>query len=274
MYKSSVYWNADTASVVHLDSQKYNARIPDRDKLVDEAKVLNLVEDALQRLARAKFLELKATLHPEMFVAGYKAFRKWKCLDIINDVPVLPSGLLFSIDDYPIIDSGNDQKWFMSPYEEAVYRREIESGSVTVASIDDGVDGDNGALPWMFAWERDMKIFRGNLDAGHWLHACVKSLDSEISPVEIVGVKQCARFEGENITVDVVFCESYRLTIGGHSVVIDDDSFYDEQECVVVVPYKDASGQVVRQVSSYQDEDGAFNPPCVRIDVASRKENF
>jgi hypothetical protein len=266
MYTSSVYWNADTASVVHLDSQKFNARIPDRDKLVDEARVMNLVEAALQRLARAEFLELKATLSPEMFVAGCGAFRKWQCMDIINDVPVLPSGLLCSIDDYPIIDSGNDQKWFMSPYQRQVHRHEIEEGSVKVANIDDGVGGDNGALPWMFAWETGMKIFRGNLDAGHWLHACVNSLDSEISPVEIIGAKQNARFEGENITVDVVFCESYRLTIGGHSVVIDEDSFYDTQECVVVSPYKDASGQVVRQVSSYQDEDNAFNQMLADID--------
>ena len=122
MYKSSVYWNADTASVIHLDSQKYNARIPDRDKLVDEARVMNLVEAALQRLARAKFLELKATLSPEMFVAGCGAFRKWQCMDIINDVPVLPSGLLMSIGDYPVIDNNGCEKWFMSPYEEAVYR--------------------------------------------------------------------------------------------------------------------------------------------------------
>ena len=266
IYRSSLHGNADMASVIHLDSQKFNARIPDRDKLIDEARVVNLVEAALQRHARAKFLELKAALSPEMFVAGCGAFRKWRCLDIINDVPVLPSGLLCSIDDYPVIDRGNDRKWFMSPYEKAVHRHEIEEGSVTVAHIDDDLDDGSGAIPWMFAWEAGMKIFRGNLDQGHWLHACVQGLDSGISPVEIIGEKHRARFEGENITVDVVFCKSYRLTIGGQSVVIGDESIYDLRAGLIVVPHKDASGFVVRQVSGYQDEDGAFNDMLADID--------
>jgi hypothetical protein len=117
----------------------------------------------------------------------------------------------------------------------------------------------------MFAWESDMKIFRGNLDAGHWLHACFQSLDSGISPVEIIGEKHRAQFSGENITVDVVFCESYRLTVCGQSVVIDGDSFFDALEGLIVVPHKDASGLVVRQVNSYLDDD-TFQEALADID--------
>jgi len=59
------------ATVVHLDSARFCARLPDRDKLIEETEVLQAVRAEVQALAQGRLRELQAQLSPESFVQRY-----------------------------------------------------------------------------------------------------------------------------------------------------------------------------------------------------------
>jgi hypothetical protein len=48
IYKSSNYAAISTSHVIHLDSPQFFARLPDRDKLINEVEVVNLVQSVLK----------------------------------------------------------------------------------------------------------------------------------------------------------------------------------------------------------------------------------
>ena len=49
----------------------------------------------------------------------------------------------------------------------------------------------------------------------------------------------------------MVLCEKYAITVGGDRVEIDDEGLFSDPN--VLIPMRESSGQVCRQVSSYVD---------------------
>ena len=76
--------------IIHLDSSNFHARLPDRDKLVDEADVIKRVKAVLAQTIEQRFIQMKATLSAEEFVGFYEMLRHWELLKLLNDVPVVP----------------------------------------------------------------------------------------------------------------------------------------------------------------------------------------
>lgn len=58
----------DPGHVIHLDSSRFFARLPDRDKLIDEAQVIAEVKQVLQREARQRLEAIKHQLSAVAFV--------------------------------------------------------------------------------------------------------------------------------------------------------------------------------------------------------------
>jgi hypothetical protein len=61
--------------VIHLDSSRFYARLPDRDKLIDEVDVVKRVRLVLKREIENRFIALKATISSEEFVSFYDMIR-------------------------------------------------------------------------------------------------------------------------------------------------------------------------------------------------------
>ena len=70
IYRSHAYPSKDR-HVIHLDSARFHARLPDRDKLVDEDEVIMQVKAMLAIQIEKRLLSLKAALPPEEFVRFY-----------------------------------------------------------------------------------------------------------------------------------------------------------------------------------------------------------
>jgi hypothetical protein len=97
-----IYYQVDGINVVHLDSKEFVARLPDRDKLIDENDQRKRIDACLTALWREILLAAKATMTAESFVATYyEAMRSWRQLDLLNDVPILPTALCKRIVGYP-----------------------------------------------------------------------------------------------------------------------------------------------------------------------------
>ena len=99
------YGSFDEVNVVHLDSRQFMARLPDRDKLIDEDVQKKRIDAELAACWRQTLEVAKSQLPPERFVAiYYEAMRAWGHWDLLNDLDVLPVELFDEIVDYPIQD--------------------------------------------------------------------------------------------------------------------------------------------------------------------------
>jgi len=255
IYRTKGYWRGDSmVNIVHLDSRQFHARLPDRDKLIDEEDVVKQVKSVVQKEAIAKIMALKETLSPAEFAEGYETLKLWDCLALLNDVPVIPKGVLAYLQHYPIKEGCSPVN--LEPAG-LVTREDVETGKVTVAELED-ID-ETGAVPWMFAWHKDMRVYDNPLDKGHWLFRHLVDFTKQAVQVEMVGETHRAYFNGQWVCGDAAFCEKYRLAFGDDFVDIQGDSMYWEDRGLFIVPKGDASGCVVRQASSYFDEHDNFN---------------
>lgn len=264
IYRSHSYGSRNR-HIIHLDSSRFYARLPDRDKLIDEADVVKLVKSVLTKEIKESLIFLKATVSAEEFVLFYEIMKHWGLLSLLNDVPVVPMQALHEFDDYPNCDT-DAYGTFTSRLNMSLTRSEVEAREVV--DIDDDIQ-ENGAARYMFARERDALIYQGGLDNGHWIHSMIRDLDDEELTIELVNKTHGALFEGDWISIYVHFCDSYRVKVGNDFVEIAGDAFYQgqENEDQVILPKNDASGYVLKQISSYRSEYEDFQESTHESDM-------
>jgi hypothetical protein len=264
IYRSSTYLEHDL-HVIHLDSSRFYARLPDRDKLIDEADVVNFIKSILSKEIEKSLVLLKAEIPAEEFVLFYEIMKQWGLLSLLNDVPVVPVQALHEFDDYPNCDE-NAYGTFVSNIAKPMTRSEVEAREVV--DIDEDIS-DQGAAHHMFARERNALIYQGGLDSGHWLHSMIRCLNDDEVTIELVNETHAAYFQGEWVSVSVRFCDAYRIKIGSDEVEITDDAIYqgEENNGDVILPKSDATGFVLKQISSYRSEYEDFQESTHETDM-------
>ena len=251
IYSSDRYYSS-RRHIIHLDSARFHARLPDRDKLIDEAEVIKQVHVMLAVAIEKRLLLLKAEKTPEEFVRFYDMMRHWNLLKLLNDVPVVPVEALSEISCYPVCDTELFDE-FELRVDKALTRAEIAARGVV--SIDDDISLD-GSARYLFAREKDYLIYDGKLDSGHWLQPLVRDLNAEELTIECVNSTHAAQFQGSWRWISVRFCDAYRIKLGEEVVEITEDAIYlghgHGEEAIV--PKGDGSAQVLTQVSNYRNE--------------------
>jgi hypothetical protein len=242
-------------NVVHLDPVAFRARLPDRDRLMEQDAQLRRVEKVLATLWRDRLIAAKRVATPEVFVARcFRAARLWGHADLFNDVPLLPEGVLQRVVGYPRRgeDGGRD---FLVPFRRPLARSEVESGRLRLACLSEFND-DTGPR-WMYARERAMLVFdEWSLAPGHWARKYIRMLDEEPVSVEAVNPGPRSSLVGRRIEATVLACEAVEVRVGDDCVVIRDDAVYRPGDNAILVPENEHSGKVVRQVSNYLDRKG------------------
>ena len=244
----------DRYHIIHLDSARFYARLPDRDKLIDETEAVALINRVLDRLVRERMVALKNCMESLAFVQSFATLQYWKCLDLLNDVDFLPKQAVEFINSYPVCATELYGDFTGHP-EKPVPRLEIETRQVEVVDIDDYLQTD-GAARYMFAWMRNSLIYQGNLDDIHWIHAMVRNLNDEEVTVELVNETHSAGFHGSWVWVSVDFCDAYRIKIGSDVVEITDHAYYQgsDKSDTIVMPSGDRSSEVIEQVATFKSE--------------------
>lgn len=242
-------------NVVHLDPVAFRARLPDRDRLIDHDAQIERVEAVLAALWRERLVAAKRVATPEVFAAhAFRAAMLWGHLDLFNDVPLLPEGVLRRIAGYPrrSEDGGTE---FLVPYRRTLSRGEVESARMKLAALAP-FDDESGAR-WMYARERGLLVFDGwALAPQHWAHAYVRMLDDEPVSIEALGPGPRTSLAGRRIEVSVATCEAVEIRVGDDRVVVRDDAVYRPGDNTILVPEGESLGQAVRQVASYVDANG------------------
>jgi hypothetical protein len=249
------HFDQEEVNVVHLDSKWFVARLPDRDKLIDEDDQRKHIEACLKSLWRLVLLEAKATIPAEAFVETFfRAMSRWGHLDLLNDIPVLPKCLCKRIVSYPIQERYGERD-YLATVQQYVMRSDIENADAKLVDLD-SVSGENAAA-WMFAQAKDYIVVSAySLHPDHWVQRHVRTIGEEEVAVEALGEQCRADLEGRWVSPAVILCEAVALTLNGHCVVVREHGVYDEG--TIFIPAGEFSGEAVRQASDFIDEHDQF----------------
>jgi len=249
------WYRAEEVNVVHLDSRQFTARLPDRDKLIDEDLQGRRIDTELKACWRRTLETAKTQLSPEGFVERYyAAARAWGHLDLLNDLDVLPTSLCETIVGYPIqAEHGNRD--FLNPVASALTRQEVESGAVKLVALDDV--GNDNAAHWMLSRHKGWWVFDWiGVHDEHWSRRHVRFLEEEPVTVEPVAETLRTTLEGRWVWPTVILCEAVRVRLGDDEALITHEAVCHEGN--LYVPAGETSGAPVRQLSSFTDENDQF----------------
>jgi hypothetical protein len=248
------HFDPERVNIVHLDSRVFVARLPDRDKLIDEDDQCKRIEACLTSLWRRVLLEAKATIAAEVFIETFfRAMGRWGHLDLLNDLPILPRCLCKQIVGYPV-QEGNGERDYLDTVQRCLVRSDVEAGEVTLVELD-SVSAENAAA-WMFARAKGYIVVSAySLHRDHWVQPRVHAIDEEAVAVEALGEQCRAGLEGRWVSPEVVLCEAVALTLGADRVVVDEGVYHDG---TIFVPAGEFSGEAVRQASDFIDEHDQF----------------
>jgi hypothetical protein len=230
------------------------ARLPDRDKLIDQEEQEKRIDACLREWWRARLLREKASLGAVEFVERwFDAAATWRLLEIFDGVPALPGCLFQRISGYPIQD-GYRNTDYLERFQRTVLKEDIEADRIKLVELDSVYDE---TLPhWMYARERSLTVFNSvRLSDRHWVHPYVRALCDEKCQVEVLGEAVRETFAGSLISPEIAICEAYAICVGEDRVVVHDEAMYWHEANVILVPENECSGEAVRQVSDYIDSN-------------------
>lgn len=266
------------AMVIHLDSSKFRARMPDRAQLVDHQKSLGRVCDSVSDKMVEIVHELEHELTAEEFIRTYtKAALRW-AKELLNDKPI-PVGALDYFYELPCYEDMGDHKNVYSPQngKEFIYPDESftfalsidpESWFVESDDLNDSEDGykTNVLLAYLTKMSLPMISERFNeCESRHWIYD--KAIDTRAMAMsgairvdDISNPKKQVFFPGKEVITSITFCDSYTVVCDDPrlpNLEIDDFPFFDQDERRVVMPFKTDKvnmGAMLKQFSNYMDE--------------------
>lgn len=269
---SSNRFRLDTRmSVIHLDSRQFAARMPDRDRLIDEDKNQKRIGAGVELVMRSALYAAKATMKPVDFVDRYWHLgRMLRVTNVFNDVPVLHQSVCTSIEDAPIVRQSWDLGDNLADLKHHVMQDDVLSGKHTLCYLGEFDQNDTNAAAWQLAanleWTHvDIDL----LDPGHWAHRHVIDLsdpeegEGQKVRVEPLGVVGEGIFSHGWVDAKIIACSSYRITTadGKHACVetANASSTMVGEKWAVVVPAGDVyPGWVVEQLADYTNEHDEY----------------
>ena len=249
------YFSEDQVNVVHLDSRQFMARLPDRDKLINEDQQRQRIDAELKANWRKTLEVAKKQMSAERFVdTYYAAMRGWGHLDMLNDLELLPADLCKTIVGYPV-QGEHDDCDFVEALSAAPTRGEVESGALRLVALDE-VGNDNGAR-WMLARNKGYRVVDWfGLHRDHWVQPHVRFLEDEPLHVEAIGEQVRTVLEGRWVWPSVILCEAVRIRVGPDEALIGDAGVCHDG--TLYIPAGESTGMPVLQLSSFTDEHDQY----------------
>ena len=170
---------AHAPTVVHLDSQRFAAIMPDRKALYNAAEQLEELRVTLRTLVQKFLVEQKASMPAAAFVAKYwYACLKHGVPTLLNDIPLLPRGVISTI---ATLSAESENRLGYLPHGTlGITREQILSGEVKVwrdvPSYLGNSEGEQAGALWrVMQLENVVEVDTNGLDAGHWIFEAAPS---------------------------------------------------------------------------------------------------
>ncbi|MDF1690492.1 MAG: hypothetical protein P1U35_12875 [Cycloclasticus sp.] len=234
-------------TVVHLDEQQFEVRMPDRDVLIDQDKQNKLIESQIMATWVEYLTAKKAELNSDEFVKLYPQMRKHGCLDLLNDVPLVPKEVLFVVNEAPHCERPNHNDSFSE--ETSVHRNDIGK----VLSIEDYVDSET-VWQWQYAYHTGALCYATfSLHDKHWLHRHIVELDDDKVIVSSVDKKTSTSFKGDWVCMSCEFGETVLMEGPLDTVDIKDDVIFKDGKMYIPAQFTD--GEAILKANTFSNYD-------------------
>jgi hypothetical protein len=269
VYQDNYWHDSDTfGNVVHLNSEQFFARLPDRDKLIDEVDTVQRIRASVRGLIESKLLLLKQLSSSEVFINRYELMKTWGLLALLNDVSLLPHQTLEYVESSANTNTEYFDQFMATNSAKQVTREAVEDGLTKIMSIDDDV-AEEGTAAYAFVEIKGWPVLvESALDRGHWVFNHLNRISQDNIQIEMISHAHTAAFQGEWVWVDVQFCESIQLTWQNETIEVTADSIFTGNAGTnsVLMPHQATGNSVLESVASYMD-DYEFQRAVYEIDT-------
>jgi len=288
------------ASIIHLDSNQWEAIAPDRHSLVDAGEADKRIQDLFKQergrlldvLVSGELITAPGVDSEEVILSSYQSFLEHGKLDVYNTIERLPRGILehFSSDscaryDTPIMEFN----WGLSDTNVVKEMKVISKQAIldkNVVVYEDSPNCEDGSCYRyaMYLWsKREESSFwlDCSLDKGHWIyqytHRVYDEDNNELIQVEFNELREpTIPLVRAGLDMGVRMCDSYVLNgPSGPSemhcqafVYIGDiivDNSVEQNVKIMIVPKDEKGGECLLQASSYFWND-SFNEDHFKLD--------
>lgn len=247
--------------VLHLDSQMFCARLPDREVLIDQKEQFKKVEEAFCALWSDHLLNELARLGDSGFLDVYTQATERFSPELFEHIPFLPARWLEKIIGVRDVGEHPDENGVETVMHH-LSKAEIEAGQITIVDLDDPEVESSDCPLWLYAAKAGFFRLAKNLPTpGHWAHEYVVALDEW--EVEASGevIASCNAWLPETAGGTFRLVEQYVLTVSGQpelpAIVVDDETLWAGDG--FWIPMKDeCPGRVVSKMCDFTDENGSY----------------
>lgn len=170
-------YHEHSVSIVHVNND-IGVKLPDRKHFIDQRMVDQRIKESLRHAARMELSRLKAAMPAEEFVTlHHDHCVRWKCLDLFNDLDVLPGHLFIDwTNSQPGYESDGNERTML---EGAVSKAAILERGVYLLPDEDDAKGQAWiAKTGFFCYDGGSWT---NLHADHWLWTVLNEVATEQS---------------------------------------------------------------------------------------------
>ena len=254
-------------NIVHVDHLMFKPRMPDRECFVDASEADVAFDAAIKDCWRGHLNYEKSVMTAKEFVQTYwHAANKAGFSEVFNDVPLIPANTLTYISETPV---RSDHYSFHTTNKSDVTKEQVESGQVVLCGDIDYDDSGDGFSKLMFAEKLGYRFFLDSLHESHWAQPFIKNLNDEKA---VISGKVIAKdfFSGSFVSSPVRLFETLSVTIAGETAQITEPvvvgTCYCDNVAFLVPKSATYAGSLLRQASSYIDEDDHFSRTDLDLD--------
>ena len=264
------HYGGEIRPIVHVDHLQYTPRMPDRDSLIDPQQAAKDFDVALKGIWREHLVAKKAEMSPADFVETcWSNAKRAGCLDLMVDVPVLPTKVLTYVGETPMQRRDGDS--FLYHSREQVTEAQVVSGAVMLFRDFDEEDRGDDFTRLMWAEKAQVLFVSHELPEQHWAVQHLRDLAEE--EVKVSGrVMASDHFSGGWVDGDVKLMENLAVTIAGVTHLLTEavavgSGEWGSSRTFLVPKGITRAGYVLRQASTYTDSNDTYCETDYEIDA-------
>lgn len=241
---------------VHLKSE-IKARMPDRDKLLEEDVVKKSIQNSISGFYKRKLSHLLKNMDEKKFMDEYDEIVVKYHPELLNKISFFPRSLFSSMTSTPSLEGFCNDKYLERP-RTFISKEELVDKKCFLVDVNIPRDSEDGFKQMMYAYLLNAYVIDVNevsktVSSEHWVFDFITELKNHNVSIEVNNEGNSVFLSGHMIHDTIVFCDSYTLK-GSLGSVTSDDEAISLGEGDLYLPKSCNDGTGVNQLSSYRGE--------------------
>ena len=264
----------DYGHVIHLDSRCFNARLPDRDQLLDMRDSAQMIAPWVRNAMSAYVRRMKTELDATAFVARFDTdlLGLVGCLDLLNDIPLIAADKChwMTMEDDAVLMSNADPHRHYWARDTMVTREEIEAADLVISrahynelyeTFEDTCHDDEIVSPTLIylACFKTVIVSVSVLDEGHWIHPLLSTVDTTGLRYHATGRVVTQHLQSEHFRFEATICDAVEMNGPLGTVCINDWAVPQGDDNPVLLPAKSSADAFQAFISFWDGDNDEFD---------------